>query len=533
MKTFSKILTTILLLTVILSSFAGCTKQEQTAKPINTTLTVGLIGDINALDPAYAYDDRTNPVVNQITEGLLAFDSQNKLVPKLAKSWKCVNPTTYVYEIRNDVTFSDGTPMTADDVVFSLNRYKDPKVASYLAWMYSNVASIQKTGEWEVTVKLTNPDALWQYVPATSAGFILSEKYYKSHAKDFGKASGGLLGTGPFVFDSWVSGSQIVLKQNTKYWNKTQKIGPSKVVFKIIPDSTTRVNALISGQVDFIISPPLDMISQIQANKNLKTSKIGTFGVDYVALNTSKKPLNDVNVRKAIYYAVDVNSINKNIVKDGGTPANSYAVGQVITSTQKDLWGSFLNSAPDYSYNVATAKQYLAKSNTPNGFNATLYVSDSSANDSIALAIQQSLKQININISIKKLTSNDYFSYLEGEKKRDYDLLLGAWASDFPDPAGDLIPMYSSSNIASGGANAAAYSNLQVDKLLNDQTASTDTAKRVQDIQGMLKITANEVPYVMVNYENTVFAYNKRIAEYPYSASWLYNLDFQDFKFTK
>ena len=111
----------------------------------------------------------------RFTEGLLAYDQDNKLVSKLAKSWEQVDDVTYKYEIRDDVKFSDGTQMTADDVVFSLNRIKDPSVASYLNWMYANVDSIEKTGDWEVTVKLSTPDALWQYVPATMTACHQSE----------------------------------------------------------------------------------------------------------------------------------------------------------------------------------------------------------------------------------------------------------------------------------------------------------------------------------------------------------------------
>lgn len=162
-------------MTIAMVTGCGGKKSESSNKTVTSQseadeMVIGMNSDIIACDPAFAYDNNTNAVVDQITEGLLAYDQDNKLVSKLAKSWEQVDDVTYKYEIRDDVKFSDGTQMTADDVVFSLNRIKDPSVASYLNWMYANVDSIEKTGDWEVTVKLSTPDALWQYVPATTAG---------------------------------------------------------------------------------------------------------------------------------------------------------------------------------------------------------------------------------------------------------------------------------------------------------------------------------------------------------------------------
>ena len=121
----------------------------------NDTLNVGIYSDIISLDSAFAYDFTTNPVVEQITESLLYYDENDELQPYLCESWEEVDPTTYVYNVRDDVTFSDGTPMTMDDVLFSVQRYEDPDLASYLLWMYDSVESIEQTGDWQFTVKLT------------------------------------------------------------------------------------------------------------------------------------------------------------------------------------------------------------------------------------------------------------------------------------------------------------------------------------------------------------------------------------------
>ena len=148
--------------TMALTLLTGCGSSSTASSSSGSsdiTFTVALDSDIVKLDPAFAYDFTTNPVVNQITEGLLTFNEKNELVPLLAKDWSMTDDKTYVYNIRDDVTFSDGTQMTMDDVLFSLNRTMDSATASYLQWMFSDVDSIEKTGDWQLTVHLKEPSA--------------------------------------------------------------------------------------------------------------------------------------------------------------------------------------------------------------------------------------------------------------------------------------------------------------------------------------------------------------------------------------
>ena len=195
---------------LLLSSGIGMAQGE---------LVVGLQGDVVAIDPVYAYDFTANPVVNQITEGLLKFENGETIAPNLAERFENPDPLTYIYYLRQDVTFQDGSPMTIDDVIFSMERTRNPETASYVGWMYNSVDTIERTDDWTVTVKLKEPDALWQYVLATTAGHVISKAYYEANAETFGKPEGGVLGTGPFKFVSWATGSEIVLEKYDGYWN--------------------------------------------------------------------------------------------------------------------------------------------------------------------------------------------------------------------------------------------------------------------------------------------------------------------------
>lgn len=522
----------ILAMVLLVISLAGCGSGSAAG---GATFTAALSGDIVSLDPAFAYDFTTNQVVNQITEGLLTFDANNRLQPLLAKEWKAVDDTTYVYTIRDDVCFSDGTPMTMDDVLFSLQRIMSEDTASYLQWMFGPVDSIQKTGDWELTVKLKNPSATWQYVLGTSAGHILSKAYYEAHKDGFGTAEGGILGTGAFKFESWKSGQEIVLAKNDKYWDKNAKVELSRVVFKVIPEDTTRVTALQTGQVDFTAEPPLDMIDTVKNDGKLATDGVETFGITFLAFNTQRAPFSDVNVRKAVYHALDMKAIHDNIVKSAGVQGTTLPNGSALFTSEPERWQDYLKKAPVYEYDLNKAKEYMAKSSVPDGFGCKLLTTESSLRYSEALAIQEALKAINVNVELVKLSSDEHTKYqfgnvLDSAGNRDYDMILAGWEADYPDIAGNLEPLYASANAGEGGGNTAAYKNPEVDRLIEEQAANIDPAGRNDQVFKALDIITNDVPYIFIEYPVRQTVLNKKFTGFTMNASWLWNLNFKDIR---
>jgi len=523
-------------LAVTLLSGCGSSKSPSasgTATGGTRTFTVALDSDIVKLDPAFAYDFTTNPVVNQITEGLLAFNEKNELVPALASSWKMTDDTTYVYTIRSDVNFSDGTPMTMEDVLFSLNRTKDPATASYVGYMFGDVVSMTKTGDWQLTVKLKEPSATWKYIFATTAGHIISQAYYNKHQSDFGTASGGLLGTGPFVYQSWTSGQEIVLTKNPNYWDKSAKIDIDKLIFKIIPEDTTRVMALQSGDVDFTPNTPLDMLDTIKADNKLEVQGVDSMGTTFLAFNTQRAPFDDPNVRQAISYAIDMNSIQSNVIKDAGKEASTLPQGAALYGTSPSDWESYAKTATQYAYSVDKAKACLAKSSVPNGFSCKLLTSDVSLRYNISLAIQEYLKAIGIDVEIVKLSDDEHTKYqfgnqLDANGKRDYDMILAGWEADYPDISGNISPLYLSSNAGEGGSNSAAYSNSKVDDLINAQAKLSDEGARNKLLFQALDLINQDVPYLFFDYPVKQVTINKQYTGFTMNASWIWNLFFKN-----
>ncbi|MDR0475804.1 MAG: ABC transporter substrate-binding protein [Treponema sp.] len=515
--------------------FAGCTGSASKG----LTFTVALSEDIKAVDPGLAWNYVTNQVTNQITEGLIALDTGNSIVPELAKSWSRPDDLTYVYEVRDDIVFSDGSKMTMEDVLFSFERSADPDGGTYFADFYADVESFNVDG-WTFTIKLKHPSAVFEYVPATGAGRIISKAYYEKHTADFGSARGGIIATGPFVYQKWTSGQEIILKKNANYWNK-EKLAANIVdtlIFKIIPEDTTRVIALQKGDVDFCVNLPSDMLDQFTAESGLTLVSTGSYNLTYLALNTQRSPMNDVNVRKAISRSFNIPEFHRNIIKNAGSPGTILPFGPALYGENAARWQQYLNSRQGYTYDLAAARAHLAASAYPDGFNCDLIVSENSLANQRALYIQESLRAIGIIVSIRRMSGDEQDTYqmggiMDADGKRDYDMIIGGWEADYPDLNGTIETMYASSQAGENGYNAAVYINPDVDALNDDQRMILDPAKRFEVQARMMDIVTDDVPYIVFDYTYRHSVLNKKYAGLSVSPVWLWVLPVQNLRFAE
>jgi peptide/nickel transport system substrate-binding protein len=522
------------LLTLVLCAGLIYARGNSDRGPAGTTFTVALSEDIRAVDPGVAWNYVTNQVVNQITEGLVTLDANNNIIPELARSWRQTDDLTYVYEVRDDIVFSDGTKMTMDDVLFSFNRTKDPDGGTYFSDFYKDVVSFTATGPWQLTIKLSQPSAVFKYFPTTAAGRIISKAYYEKHAADFGTAQGGILATGPFVYQSWTSGQEIVLKKNTNYWNK-EKLSSNiidTIVFKIIPEDTTRVIALETGSADFSANLPIDMLDRLAASRDLTLTSVDTYSITYLAMNTQRAPFNDANVRRAVSHALNLGEFQRNIIKNAGIVGTVLPFGPALYGENAAKWRQYLTTAPTYDYDLAKARQYLARSGYPNGFTCDVIISESSLASQRALFLQESLKPLNISVEIRRMSGDEQDTYQMGEildanGKRDYDMLFGGWEADYPDLNGNIEIMYAASQVE-GGYNAAAYVNPAVERLIDAQRSTIDPARRFELQSQAMNTIIDEVPYIVFDYSLRHSVLNKKYSGLAVSPAWLWVLPIQN-----
>ena len=535
-----KIFSLIMAACVVMTAGCGGNASTQTAESTDTqtvssiadrdTLNIVLADEIVSLDPAYSYDNLTNQVVNQITQGLLYFDYSGQLQPQLCSSWEAVDSTTYVYQIRDDVCFSDGSPMTMEDVLFSLNRHMDEDVAASLAWRDAQVDSIAQTGDWEIPVHLSVPDAAWQYAFATTAGHIISKEYYEANAEQFGQPGVGVIGTGPYVLDSWTTGSEIKLTYNENYWDKENVPQFKNIDFKIITDANTQATTLASGQADYMFDPPTEMLDTIREAENMSVTEVDGWTLLWMAMNCQSGPFSDVNVRKAVAYALDKDSLYEGVLTENGSYAkNGMPFSSALYGSESESWTAYAETAVDEKNDIEKAKEYLAQSAYPDGFECSLYINQDSIYNSIAVYVQSALSQIGIDVTIET-KSGDEMSNIQFGSTRDYDLAIVRWTADYPDVSGQLYPLFHSSNIAEGGGNTSCYSNPEVDALLEDEVASIDMKERTELMQQALTIIANDTPMIAFDYPYKRVAMNSELTGFEANASITWNFFAKDLK---
>lgn len=552
-KIFRRIITGLLLSSLVLST-AGCgdkngdankvssdgtttssSQEEGAAAADDDTLNIAVSIDFNTVDTIIAYGTEIDILVNSVTEGLFYYDENSEVQPFLVSSYTHPDDTTYVYEIRDDVVFSDGTPLDAEDVEFSLNRHLDPDNASQLGWMFENVESIEKTGDYEVTVKLSQPDASWQYTLATPAGNVISKDYYEAHKDGYGTSEGGFVGSGPYVITSWDT-AEIDLEYNENYWNKAEtEVDFKKLKFLSIPDQSVVKAALESGQVDITQALSLDAAKELKSKDIVNIQATDYLGSTFISFNTTVDKLSDKKVRQAIAYAVDKETILNDIIgADYASIGKSQLFSSNISNAYPDIWGDYFDKENAYSYDPEKAKELLAEAGYPDGFDVQLkYVASDSTSEDVSLYIQQNLAEVGINVTLEGIDSSEYSTIrYGGSETREYELFLTYWGSDYPDPIGTITPMYYSTNNVAGGSNWAEYSNKDFDKLIDEQNVASTPEERIPVLKDALDILAEDIPYAPVYNHYKVFATSKRV-DYQFSTMLLYNIYTKNIKKAK
>ena len=491
-------------------------------KPVaNINFAIG--GDIVKFDPAFAYDYQTTPVVSQACEGLLRFTPKGRLLPNLASSWKQVNPTTFVYNIRKNVKFQDGTPLTAADVKFSLDRYKDPKVGAYAGSYYTRVKSIDITGPSQITIRLTGPYSQWQYVPAmTAAAAIVSKAFVQAHPKDLGQPGVGIVCTGPFAFSSWTRGQTVVLKRFDGYWNTNRTPKVAQVTFKVVEDESTLIAGLNTGAIDGTVYA-LDGRMAKGISGPVKIWRSPSSLVAGLLFNTQRKPWSDARVRRAFAMALDIPGIIKTAYNGYGRATKSPAPPIMFTYARQQYERAY-KALPAYKHDLAAAQE-LIKAAGADGAHGTLMIS-TPTDKLVGVIVQQTAAQIGIKLTLQTVpfAKKTAIEYAGGARK--YDLDLFSALGDTSDPIGFLYIQFSSDAPIS---NVSQYKNALVDKYLNASWNAPTPAAGVTPLTKAQSIIVRDAPWIPFIAADSLVPLNKRLtgwepSTFSYWGSWAADL---------
>lgn len=498
----------IFLLIIGMLTLLGCEKKEEKKEEKPLVIVQG--SDARTMDPQKAIDTPTVRVYNQIYDGLLKKDKDMNIIPGLAESWEKIDERKTIFNLRKNVKFHNGETLTAKDVKFTLDRMKNQPTVSFLI---SEIEAVNVIDDY--TVEIVTKDGFGPLLSHLShpGAVILNEKAVTNSSEKYDQNP---VGTGPYIFDKWLAGDRIFLKANPDYYLGKTPI--ESVIIKSIPEGTNRTIALETGEADIVYDvEPVD-IDKIKSNESLKFLMEQSLGNAYLGLNTQHKPFDDVRVRQAIAHAINVDDIIEVAYKNTAVPGNS-PLSPKIPGYNKDV--------KNYEYNVEKAKRLLAEAGYPNGFKTSIWISDNTIRKDIATILQDQFKTIGIDATIETL---EWGAYIDRTAAGEHDMYILGWITVTGDPDYGLYPVFHSSAHGRPG-NRSFYSNVTVDKLLDEARVSTDQEKRMANYKEAQRIIQEEIPSITMVYNNQNVATQKYVENFvlhPTGYFDLYNVKFSN-----
>jgi peptide/nickel transport system substrate-binding protein len=454
-------------------------------------LVIAQGAELSSLDPALHGTTSELNYDNAVFDKLYLFDAQGNVVPRLVVSHKIINPTTWEFKLRKGVKFHNGDPLTAADVKFSIEHYLDPKTKAPFASFYSTIKEVKAVDESTIQVTTDKPDPLLRKRFAFNI-FILPSKYIQEKGYDaFLKQP---IGCGPFKFVEWVRADRLVLEANEAYWAGSPLI--KTVVFRAIPEDSTRLAELQTGAADIILNVPPFLVNQLKGQPGIDVQSVPSGRVIYLYINTlAPGPLQDKRVRQALNYAVDRKTIIEKVLMGSGfqTAINIPPYDFGYDSTLKP-----------YPYDPEKAKKLLAEAgykdlklvlNSPSG----RYVMDKQ----VAEAITGMFEKVGIKVDFRIREWGDYVKDLLGKKLVDTGLI------------GSGLVMYDADGRLSlyfiKDSPFCYYVDTEIEKWILEARISMDEKKRKELYSKISKKILEEAPFVFLYQQQDHWGVSKKV----------------------
>ncbi|WP_372592982.1 ABC transporter substrate-binding protein [Actinotalea sp.] len=452
------------------------------------TLTVALPGSLASLDANTEGGILNYYVASIAQEGLLGVSPEGTLEPALATSWEQPDPSTYVFDLRDDAVFADGTPLTVDDVLFSIEQARDPEVSPGTAGYWPEIASIEQTDTWQITITLAEPNQAFAWVPtAVGALWVTSQAFWEANDGTVGTSDSLILGTGPYRATAFVPDSYAEFERVDTWWGGLPKV--KTIRFEFIQDENTRLLARQSGEVDIALNVPIAQAEQWEQTENTRV----VFQPDnsYVGLtfDTTVAPFDDVHVRRAIAHAADRQSMVDGVLQGKGEVATGIPTPEQLASAiPLDEARTRLGELPQVEFDLEAAADELAQSSVPDGFAAELkYPNTGPQLGKAALALSQSLATVGIDLTVTEVPIEEWLATLgDGET----GLSFMWYFSTTGDPAEVITYLLDDT-----WGNVASYSDPEVSDLLRQARESTEPTEVVDLILEANALEVEDLAY--------------------------------------
>jgi len=490
------------------------------ATPKDTVVVALAFDDIISLDPAEAFEISAGELMGNAYDRLIRYDvnDPSKLLPDLAKGWKVSDDgKTYSFELKPGLKFASGNPLTAEDVVFSLQRAvlldKTPAfILTQFGLSKVNVKDkVKQTGPLTLTMETDKPYAptlVYNCLTANVASIVdkkllMSKEAVKDGVGDMGYAwlKTNFAGSGPMKIREWRANEIVALERNDNYWGTKAK--PARVIYRHIKESATQRLLLQKGDADIARNLTPQDLDALAADNNIQTTATPKGTVYYFSLNQKNPTLAKPEVREAFKWLVDYDAIGKTLIKNiGVVHQNFLPVG--LLGASKDN---------PYKLDVARARALLAKAGVGNGFKVTIDMRTVQPVQGITEAMQQTFKQAGIELEI---LPGDGKQTLTKYRARTHDIYIGSWGADYWDPHTNADTFARNPNNADDAkSKPLAWRNAwDIPELTRQADAAAlerDGAKRARMYQELQAEFRKNSPFVMIYQQTEVAAYRKNL----------------------
>jgi peptide/nickel transport system substrate-binding protein len=487
-------------------------------------------GDPQTMDPHSQNESLTNVINGQIYERLTNRDAKLALVPGLASEWTQTGPLSWRFKLRPGVKFHDGTPLTADDVVFSVMRAKEP--TSQIANFANAVGTPKRVDDLTVDFQLTTFDPIFlQHIDQL---WIMSRKWSEAHRvtkpldfknKEESFAALNANGTGPFMLASRQPGIKTVLKRNPNWWGKfTGNL--QEVVYTPIASDATRLAALVSGEIDFLLDPAPRDVARLRNTPGVKVidgpeNRLVFIGMDqardkllYANVPGNRNPFKDVRVRRALYQAIDIEAVRTKLMSGMSIPTGGLTPSSNASFDDPELQARL-------PYDLAAARKLMAEAGFADGFEVTLdcpnnrYIND----EQICAALAAMWAQLKVKVKVNAMPRVVYFPKLE---KLDTSLYMYGWGGSVTDAETALTPLYRSrGDKGVGDYNYGNFRNDKADALAAQSSVEADPKKREAEIRGALAALREQVNVIPLHRQVIPWAARANVTAVHRADNWL------------
>ncbi len=475
-------------------------------------LVIALRSEPSSMDPQFHSLTPNTQMSETLFDPLVRTDSVAKPVASLAESWT-VDGDTWTFNLRKNVKFADGTPFTAQDVIFTYDRVpKVPNSPSSYALYLSSIDKVQAIDDHTLKIITKGPSPV--LLPNLSMVPIMSSKAAAGEAPE-GKTTvelnrgDGLVGTGPYKFASWKRGAEIVFERNEHYWGEAPAW--DRVVYRPITNPAARVAALLAGDVDLIEDPPTDDLPKLKENKNLHVQETPSVRVIYLALlqgeelppgmsgTNGKNALQDPRVREALSLAIDRQSIVDRVMGGSAMAAANLLAYPGFGASEKHSKAA----GPD----LERAKKLLAEAGYPDGFTMSLgspagrYTND----QRIAQVVAAMWARIGVKTDVETMAPAVFFKQRNAHAFSAY---LAGWAAssgEMLNPLNSLV-VTKQPDLGLGTTNWSRYSNPEADKLVLEASRTLHDDKRAQLLQQASGMIMEDYGILPLQFEMSVWA---------------------------